>query len=98
MPRRGDVERDLVVLDPDVAVADDDAVLLEHAQVLRLQLLVVDPGADLLRVEPARLAERLDEERRDLLGVLDPQVAQLAHDSSFSKTTAPQCTCIPTRS
>ena len=98
MPGRCDVEGDLVVLDPDVAVADDDAVLLEDAQVLRLQLLVVDPRADLLGVEPTCLAERLDEEGRHLLGVLGPQVAQLAHDSSFSNTTAPQCTCIPTRS
>ena len=74
VPGRRHVERDLVVLDPEVAVADDDARppsstrrCSGFSSLLSIQLRI--SSASSRRASP----KARDEERRDLLGILDPQ-------------------------
>lgn len=52
-----DVERHLVVGYPDVAVPDDAAVKLQHAEPVMFQLRVVKPGQNLLRIDRPLVAE-----------------------------------------
>ena len=69
MARRCGIECDLVVLDHDVAVADNATVQLQHSQPPGSELRIVDPGDDLLGVDRALVAVHRSKESGDLFCV-----------------------------
>jgi hypothetical protein len=75
---RGDLEGGHAVRNGDVPVAHNTAADLEHAQALRIELGVTEPGAQLRGVDRTRLAPRLAVDPDDCV---DVRLLQRSEDS-----------------